>query len=376
MNKFKVKILESLSKKHNNPTLNEKFKDKKIVIYGAGAGFVTFRQFALEKSNLINNIIAVLDLKFKSGDVFSNIPAFSPFDFIPPQDVDNVVAIITSGKQENHEQMKKHLNDLGIKNIIFGMRLFEYNSHYLSDDIDERYYLKNSNDILKSFYLFNDEKSKEVFAGFITSFIERKVNHIPFDSDKDQYFPNDIKMNAGVSRFIDCGAYNGDTLEQIINKFHHISYAACFEPDEENYKKLCKTIENNKNNIMHQCITIPCGVYDKECKLTFSGDILASGTISKDGNTMIQCVSIDNCLPTFAPTMIKMDIECAELKALKGAENTIKKYKPDLAICVYHLPSHIWEIPLYLDSLNLGYKFYLRNYSGGMLETVLYATIQ
>jgi len=71
-----------------------------------------------------------------------------------------------------------------------------------------------------------------------------------------------------------------------------------------------------------------------------------------------------------------MDIEGAEPEALVGAKNMICKYLPDLAICVYHSPNHLWEVPLYLNDLNIGYKFYLRNYTGFSIETVLYATVK
>jgi hypothetical protein len=69
-----------------------------------------------------------------------------------------------------------------------------------------------------------------------------------------------------------------------------------------------------------------------------------------------------------------MDIEGAELEALRGAKDTIMQYKPDLAICVYHTPNHIWEIPLFLDSLKCGYNFFFRNHTGFVVETILYAT--
>lgn len=68
-----------------------------------------------------------------------------------------------------------------------------------------------------------------------------------------------------------------------------------------------------------------------------------------------------------------MDIEGSEMEALKGAENTIGKYKPRLAICVYHKPEDIIEIPLKILELNPEYKLYLRHYSYIHTETVLYA---
>lgn len=70
---------------------------------------------------------------------------------------------------------------------------------------------------------------------------------------------------------------------------------------------------------------------------------------------------------------IKMDIEGAELNALKGAIETIKKQKPKLAICVYHSMEDFGTIPKFINELNLGYKFYLGHYTIYHEETVLFA---
>lgn len=70
---------------------------------------------------------------------------------------------------------------------------------------------------------------------------------------------------------------------------------------------------------------------------------------------------------------IKMDIEGSELRALKGAENTLRRFKPKLAISLYHKIKDFYEIPLYLDGLGLGYRFYLDHYTIHVGETVLYA---
>lgn len=115
-------------------------------------------------------------------------------------------------------------------------------------------------------------------------------------------------------------------------------------------------------------------MFSKEIQLRFKNEG-ESSHISENGDSFMQCVALDNALPNFRLTFISMDIEGAELEALKGAERSIRGNKPDLAISVYHLPNHIWEIPLYIEKLSLGYKFYLRNYSGKPIETVLYATV-
>ena len=70
---------------------------------------------------------------------------------------------------------------------------------------------------------------------------------------------------------------------------------------------------------------------------------------------------------------IKMDIEGSELAALQGAEKTLKTMRPKLAISLYHKPEDFFTIPDYIDSLGVGYRFYLGHYTIHAGETVLYA---
>ena len=83
--------------------------------------------------------------------------------------------------------------------------------------------------------------------------------------------------------------------------------------------------------------------------------------------------TIEHILGDVRPTFIKMDIEGSELRALKGAEQSIHKYRPKLAISIYHRPEDIFTLPDLLLSYHPDYKFYLRHYSLGYFDTVLYA---
>jgi FkbM family methyltransferase len=70
---------------------------------------------------------------------------------------------------------------------------------------------------------------------------------------------------------------------------------------------------------------------------------------------------------------IKMDIEGSELAALRGAEQSIRKWTPRLAISLYHRPEDLFSIPLWLNELGCNYEFTLDHYSIHHEETVLYA---
>ncbi len=60
---------------------------------------------------------------------------------------------------------------------------------------------------------------------------------------------------------------------------------------------------------------------------------------------------------------IKTDIEGSELKALQGAEKTIRTHKPRLAIALYHRDDDFVVIPDYLRKLSLGYDLFLDHFT-------------
>ena len=72
---------------------------------------------------------------------------------------------------------------------------------------------------------------------------------------------------------------------------------------------------------------------------------------------------------------IKMDIEGSELSALRGAESSIRRWQPKLAISLYHRPEDFFSIPLWIDALGVGYRLFLDHYSIHNEETVLYASV-
>jgi hypothetical protein len=91
----------------------------------------------------------------------------------------------------------------------------------------------------------------------------------------------------------------------------------------------------------------------------------------QDGDMPISLMCLDDLnISPVGKLCIKMDIEGFELKALEGSVKTIKKFNPELAICVYHLANDIFEIPQYIKSINSGYKCIIR----GGTHMVCYAS--
>jgi FkbM family methyltransferase len=190
---------------------------------------------------------------------------------------------------------------------------------------------------------------------------------LPEPTFEDQYMPSDLPRWADPMRLIDCGAYNGDSIGWFERAAYRIDALVAFEPDPANYALLgarCSHLD---------AALVPCGVADTMIQLGFAtGNGPSSRVDERAERNAIQCVAIDQAFPNFAPTLIKMDVEGSEPKALRGAINTLRRYRPGLAISIYHEPDHLWEIPLFVASLDLGYRMHLRGHGHNNYDLVLY----
>lgn len=190
-----------------------------------------------------------------------------------------------------------------------------------------------------------------------------------------QYF--DIWEPRQGEIFIDCGAYDGDTIRDFVEWTNH-EYEGIysFEPSDSNYAR-CKQYVEEKN--IENCVLIKKGTWSETTTLKFSsymfdtGDHVVTDASLGEDVVVVEATSIDEVLSGKKATFIKMDVEGSEMQSLKGARETIMNYAPRLAIAVYHKPEDLFDIPLYILSLNSNYRFKLRHYSSCSCETVLYA---
>jgi len=120
------------------------------------------------------------------------------------------------------------------------------------------------------------------------------------------------------------------------------------------------------------------GVYDHDGEARFQAVGSGSSRITDNSNATasIRVQTIDS-LALEKVTFIKMDVEGAERNALKGAEKTILRDKPKLAVCIYHGNDEMLRIAEYIRALVPEYKLRVRQHYcyPKELETVLYAGV-
>lgn len=195
-----------------------------------------------------------------------------------------------------------------------------------------------------------------------------------------QYF--DVFAPEERETFVDAGGFDGSTVVDFYAWLGEGRYGKCFcmEPVSEMYNRIT---ERSRKEEWQNVTVCNCAVWDKEEPVFLTKDQKEDGVIwggscvGDMGDSEVCGKTIDKiCGGGGEPvTFIKMDVEGSELKALKGAKNTIMQQKPKLAISIYHKPMDVFEIPDYILSLVPEYKMYIRHYASDFTETVLYAEV-
>lgn len=178
---------------------------------------------------------------------------------------------------------------------------------------------------------------------------------------------------------IDAGGCWGDTALQFACEVGENGHVYTFEFVPTNLNVMNKNLDLNphlKSRITK--VENPVGAKSGELMYFYENGPGSRVSKTKVDDRYLECeiISIDRVVKDKKikkVDFIKMDVEGSELDALIGAEKTIKKYRPKLAICIYHKPDDYLTIPSYLDKLNLGYRFYIDHHTIYLNETVLFA---
>lgn len=369
-------------------------KSSNIVIWGTGA----YGKWLLSFLTLlgINKKVCCFCDSFHDDsnlDYIENIPVFSPSKsaslfhsatFIIASDYYEEIlnSISKSPYSDIDTFVLDHDNKMLEKQLIYytnppdPIRVvgFNYTWFHVYDEADKSKKLKKMLDYTDA--NLADQESRDIIHNRCKTFLTGDLSYIDKNEiNSHSYFSQDFYPISSDEVLFDCGAFTGDTIEDFVT-FTNKKYKkiVAFEPDEKNVKRLNAFINNKIENV----VVIQKATGDKNGKVAFlnNGNMSSKTVDVKDSSDelSVDIVRLDNYID-YHPTLIKMDIEGAELDSLIGATQIIKTLKPKLAICIYHMPFDFYEIPKFLKSLVPEYKFKVRQHESGFCETVLYAYI-
>lgn len=215
--------------------------------------------------------------------------------------------------------------------------------------------------------LLEDDESKRTFERIINFRLSGNLSYMSgfTDRQKEQYFEDFLGLNERDEVFVDVGGFDGFTSLEFIKLCPEYKGIYFFEPELKNMDVAKSRLSGYENiNFLQK------GLSNKEDTVRFSIGGSAS-VISDDGEVEIQVDALDNIVDS-AVTFIKMDIEGGEGLAIDGARKTIEQSHPRLALCVYHKADDLWKIPEQVLSIRQDYRIYLRHYTEGVTETVMF----
>lgn len=216
----------------------------------------------------------------------------------------------------------------------------------------------------------------EVSRRALDEFVHQKLTGCyakPFTPAR-QYFDDDIIRLGCNETLVDCGACRGEDTLEFLKRMSVHGQSACarvyaIEPDKENAVVLKERLADACGRVD----VIEAAVGNVEGVVRFASGLRDQSRQSENGNIEIPMRTIDGLVGAGPATFIKMDVEGAELSALKGGAEVIRKHHPRLAVCIYHRPCDLFDIFDFIRDLDSRYAFHFRNYMPSGVDSVLYA---
>jgi FkbM family methyltransferase len=339
-----------------------------LVLWGA-AELAGYTKILLDAHDITIDSVVVDTPFWRPGQIFFDIPVSRWEEVRKKHAKINLIAAFVSGNYRERMAELQILPEVErCLRFSDGGSPFEFRSDFMA---------RHQAALETLFHRFSDDLSRRVFFAFLRAknlHNAKELAQLNIASEA-QYFPDFLSPEAS-DIFVDCGAFDGDTIAQFCEwsqgGFRKI-YA--FECDPHNAGKL----RENMSVLRQKCggggiFLIEKGVFSFPGQMSLGAGASECSHIDESGKVSIEVDSIDHVCEGEKVTFIKMDIEGAELEALKGARNTIRRHRPKLAICVYHKPEDLVTIPQYILSLHEDYRLYLRHYGDLCTEVVLYAT--
>ena len=320
---------------------------KPILLYGMGNGADRIIAQLNACGLKISGVFASDD--FVRGQFFHG---FEVITYKKAKEIFGVFIVLTSFGTSRQEVMGN------IEMIFKEQELYIPDVPVYGDVIFDGVYYENNKHIAKKIkQAFYDKRSQDVFEKIINFKLTGKPEHLFAAEDPEKsVFENIISLKSNAVVF-DLGAYKGDTTEKFLRLWPDLERIVAVEPDIKNFKKLKSAFENNTKV---KCVN---SAISNRCEAVFfkSAGGRNRHIEHKKGNA--EAITIDSLAHNFSvPDFIKFDIEGEELNALKGAAETIKKFKPALFVSAYHKSEDIFEIPEFVLNINPNYKMYLRHF--------------
>lgn len=346
----------------------------RIVLFGAGnlgrKAVVCLRGTGIEPQAFADNG------QSKWGTKVEGVPVMSPKEAAEKYGQSALFVVTIWSEGHFYSDTKAMLERAGCARVLPSAFLrWKFADRLLPDycnDLPHKLY-EQAADVRRAGDLWADELSRQEYLNHMRWRALGDLGALGRPVKEESYFLDSLYRIADGEVFVDCGAYNGITAQEVIRRNPAFGQILAIEADPGNFGRLSQWLSTLDPMMTTRIKPFRVAVGATRGRLRFraSGDLIAH--ISEDGDVVVECEPLDELLEHEAPTFIKMDIEGAEMDALAGARRVIQQHRPILSICVYHRQDDLWRVPLFVHSLVEDYRFYLRPHDVDGWQLVCYA---
>lgn len=378
---------------------------EKIICYGAGSAFHWVEEVL--ESRCGTQILAVIDKGFEFLQSEFRCPVIDPTNQTQMskciEDYPNVPVVVTLGNPVAASVIVNNLIQLGFSSVYTLNEIYEAHLGFQLEDthldeLDEQLKLHQS-DVHQIAELLSDSESKRIFNDVVSIYTNKQGTWIVSRPSSKLHFPDDLVGYIDYDCVVRCGVALDEIQDILGQDTYLIKELICFEPciekfqlDGLDYSEFLKmAVRRSDLNAHTRFSLIPSAVSSRNGVLQFHSVAIEEmnntnqtarykpqrgsfgSRLDVKGNCLVRAITLDSALIDKKPTVIFVDAEGAEMEILSGARNGITEHRPVLVIALYHRLSHMWEIPHFIVNNFKEYSLYVRNYTGFIYETFLYA---
>ena len=342
-----VKYMEQLFKTEQNVWRQLQACPQPIVLYGMGDGadkvLAAFDRFGIPVAGVMASD------GFVRGQSFRGFTVKKESDLV--QELGDFTVALCFASQ---------LPDVmeAIKNVAARHRLSVPPVPPFGDVLfDDAFVARYRRDMERAYSLLADEQSKKVYAGVLRFYYTGDIALLDgITTDKDEALQGILRL-GGDEVYVDLGAYNGDTVDEFLH-YTGGGYRkiVALEPNAKNYAKLQAHCGHMPRTALWQL-----GAWDSNTTLLFNNKAGRNSAVAAEG-VPTRVVTVDSLLCDTSATYMKADVEGADVPALRGMQQTLRRCKPKLNCAAYHRFEDIFRLPLLLHGIQPGYQIYLRHH--------------
>ena len=312
------------------------------------------------------------------GSAIDGIPVLEPSEAARLVGARGAFLVTIWNDRQRFAATAQQLRALGCPNVFaspalrwkYQGRLLEFPFFFL--DLPSRLY-DAKDDALRGATVWADDASRREYVAQIRLRMLGDLETLPAPAP-DQYAPRDLFAPSDREVFVDCGAFDGDTIRDFVAAWEgRFESAYALEPDPATFRRLLQTVDQLPPGIRSRITPVQAGVGERSETVSFRADGTMGAAIAADGDVTVMIHALDDMFERERVTYVKMDIEGHEPAALRGSLKLLDRCRPVLAVCAYHTPDHVWSIPLFLREQCPDYSLFLRPHKPDGWDLIVYA---